>query len=84
MCTNKFSIGGLIGVHNNSIVQWGYEENLKPAFFSRKVLSLNKHSQAKMKEENKIKQTLNNKGNIFVRTQKLESCLFCVLGFFLC
>ena len=34
-------------------------------FLCEKVLSIKKHSQEKTNEQNKIKQTLNNKGNIF-------------------
>ena len=33
MCTNKFSIGGLRGVHVSSIGNWGYGENFKPDYF---------------------------------------------------
>ena len=51
-------------------------------FFYELVLSVKKHSQAKMNQQNKIKQTLNNKGNIFLCAQKLESRLFCVLVLF--
>ena len=38
MRANKFSIGGLRGVHVSSIVNWGYEDNFKPVylFFLRK------------------------------------------------
>ena len=32
MHTNKFSIGGLIGVHASSIVYWGYQDNFKPVY----------------------------------------------------
>ena len=40
VCTNKFWIGGLIGVHLSSIVKWGYQNNFKPVclFFLRKEL----------------------------------------------
>ena len=34
-------------------------------FFLRKGFERKKHSQAKINQQNKIKQTLNNKGNIF-------------------
>ena len=41
MRTNKFSIGGLIGVHISSIVYWGYQDNFKPVylfiFFNEKI-----------------------------------------------
>ena len=40
-------------------------------YFYEKVLSAQKHSQAKINQQNKIKQTLNNKGNNFLPTQKL-------------
>ena len=40
-------------------------------YFYEKVLSAQKHSQAKINQQNKIKQTLNNKDNNFLPTQKL-------------
>ena len=33
MCTYKFSIGGLIGVHLSSIVYWSYQGNFKRIYF---------------------------------------------------
>ena len=37
MCTNKFLIGVLIGIHVSSIVKWGYQDNFKPVYlFLRK------------------------------------------------
>ena len=33
-------------------------------FFTKRVWAKKKHSQAKINQQNKIKQTLNNKGNI--------------------
>ena len=49
MRANKFSIGGLRGVHVSSIVNWGYEDNFKPVyfFFYEKILIAQKHSQTK-------------------------------------
>ena len=40
-------------------------------FFYEKISRAQKYSQAKMNQQNKIKQTLNNKGNNLKRTQKL-------------
>ena len=40
-------------------------------FFYKKTLNLKKHLQAKINQQNKIKPTLNNKGNIFSRAQEL-------------
>ena len=66
VCTNKFSIGRLIGVHVSSIVKWGYQDSFKPVyFFYGKISRAQKHSQANIDQQNKIKQTLNNKGNNF-------------------
>ena len=49
MRTNKYWIGGLIGVHVSSLVKWGYQDNYKPVyFFYENVLSVKKHSQAKI------------------------------------
>ena len=39
--------------------------------FYEKISCALKHSQAKMNQQNKIKQTLNNKDNNFLRAQKL-------------
>ena len=33
MHRNKFSIGGLIGVHANNIVKRGYQDNFKPVYY---------------------------------------------------
>ena len=38
-------------------------------FFNEKILRLQKHSQANINHQNKIKQTLNRKGNNFLHTQ---------------
>ena len=72
MHVNRGSIGGLIWVHVSSIVKWGYQDNFKPVyFFYEKISHTKKHSQAKINQQNKIKQTLNYKGNNFSRAQKL-------------
>ena len=62
MRKNNFSIGGLRGVPLSSIVKWGYEDNFKPVyfFFYAKISRAQKHSQANINQQNKIKQTLNN------------------------
>ena len=39
MCTNKFLIGVLIGIHVSSIVKWGYQDNFKPVYFFYKKIS---------------------------------------------
>ena len=40
MCTNKFLIGVLIGIHVSSIVKWGYQDNFKPVYlFSYEKIS---------------------------------------------
>ena len=71
MHINRSSIGGLIGEHVSSIVKWGYQDNFKPVyFFYGKILHAQKHSQANINQQNKIKQTLNNKGNNFLHAQK--------------
>ena len=60
MRVNRGSIGGLIGVHVGSMVKWGYQDNFKPVFFYEKIPHAQKHSQANINQQNKIKQTLNN------------------------
>ena len=48
------------------IVKWGYQDNFKPVyvFFTKKFhAQKKKHSQANINQQNKIKQTLSNKGN---------------------
>ena len=48
MCTNKFSIGGLIGVHVSIIVTWGYHGNFKHVyFFYEKILRGQEHVTSK-------------------------------------
>ena len=49
MCTNKFSIGGLIGLHVSSIVTWGYQDNFKPVylFFTKRSRAHKKHQNTK-------------------------------------
>ena len=55
-------------------------------FFYEKVLSVKKHSQAKINQQNKIKQTLNNKGNNFllVQTSKRLEVVCFTFWCFLC
>ena len=56
---------------SSSIVKWGYRENFKSAyFFYEKISRSQKHTQANINQQNKIKQTLNNKGNNFWLAQK--------------
>ena len=45
MCTNKFSIGELIGVHVSSIVKWCYQDNFKTVdlFFMKRFRVHKKH-----------------------------------------
>ena len=49
MRTNKFSIGGLIGIHLRGIVYLGYPDNFKPLFFFflDKILRAQKHATSK-------------------------------------
>ena len=49
MRTNKFLIGRLIGVHANSLVYWGYQDNFKPVyyFFDEKISRAQKHVTSK-------------------------------------
>ena len=67
MCTKKFSIGGLIGYTSVLSIR-GYH-NFKPVYFCfyKKILRAQKHARANINQKNKIKQTLNNKGNNFSR-----------------
>ena len=55
-------------------------------FFYEKISPQQKHSQANINQQNKVKQTLNNKGNNFLRAETSkregESRLFCVLVLF--
>ena len=50
--------------------------------FLRKGFEHKKNTHQKVNQQNKIKQTLNNKDNIFLSAQKREICLFCVLVLF--
>ena len=72
MRTNKFSADGLIGVHVSSIV---YEAIRTVSslfiFFIKKFETHKNMPQAKTNQQNKNKQTLNNKANNFLRAQKL-------------
>ena len=60
----------------SSIVKWGYQDNFKPIylflFFYEKIWRAQKHSHASNSQQNKIKQTLNNKGNNFSRAQTFK------------
>ena len=71
MHINRGSIGGLIGVRVVGIVKWGYQDNFKPVnyFFYEKISRPQKHSQANINQQNRITQTLNNKGNNFSSAQ---------------
>ena len=72
MRTNKFSIGGLIGVHLSSIVNWGYLNNFKPVyFFWRKDFARTKTCHKRKSGHNQNKVTLNNKSNNFSRAHTL-------------
>ena len=57
-------------------------------YFMKSFLAHKKHSQAKMKQQNKIKLTLNNKGNIFYVRKNLKVvsfafwCFFCAQNLF--
>ena len=91
MCTNKFSIGGLIGVHVSSIVKWFYQDNFKSVYlfiflFYEKISHSQKHSQEKTNQQNKIKQTLNNKANNFslAQTSKRMGFVYFMFWCFLC
>ena len=44
LCTNKYSIGEMIGAHVTSIVKWGYLDNFKPVylFFYENILNTQK------------------------------------------
>ena len=74
MCTNKLSIGGLIGVRVSSIVNEAIRKisNLLIFFFLQKSLNVKKHSQAKINQQSKIKKIPNNKGNIFMSEKSSE------------
>ena len=74
MCTNKLSIDWLIGVRVSSIVNEVIRpiSNLLIFFFLQKLLSVKKHSQAKINQQNKIKKIPNNKGNIFMSEKTSE------------
>ena len=53
MHANKFSIGGLIGVHVSSIVNWGYLGNFQSVYFFfpyRKILQVQKAQKCKSSE----------------------------------
>ena len=86
--TNKFSIGGLIGVHASIIVKWDYQDNFKPVylftFFNEKISFAQKHVTSKNQLiKNKNKLTLNSKGNNFSRTHKPVSVTcFCAREIF--
>ena len=40
-------------------------------FFKKKILNAQKHSRAKINQQSKIKETLNNKANYFLLVKKL-------------
>ena len=60
-------------------------------YFDEKISHAQKHSQAKINHQNKIKQTLNNKGNNFLHAQTSKRvkvicltfwCFLCLRNFF--
>ena len=72
---------------DSSIVKWGYQDNFKLVyFFLRKDFARTKHSQANINQQNKIKETLNNKVNSFSRAQTYKSLKVTCFAFecFLC
>ena len=59
--SSKRNVSIAIHFEVSSIVKWGYPDNFKPVyFFYEKIPRAQKHSQAKINQQNKIKQTLNN------------------------
>ena len=54
MSVNRGSIGELIGVHVSSIVKWGYQDNLKPAFFTKRFCEHKKHQNVNANDLRKI------------------------------
>ena len=75
----------------SSIVKWGYQDNFKHVYlfiylFCEKILRAQKHSQANINQQNKIKQTLNNKGNNFLcaQTSKMVKVACFAFWCFLC
>ena len=67
---NKFSIGGLIGVHVSSIVKLGCQDNLKPVYFflrkdferTKPQINQNQPTKTKISEQKATKAT------VFLRT----------------
>ena len=87
MCTSKFLISGLIGVHISSIVKCGYQNNFKPVyFFLGKMLHAQKHSQANINQQNKTKEILNNRGKnlLYSQTSKKVKVACFAFSCFLC
>ena len=67
---NKFSIGGLIGVHVSSIVKLGCQDNLKPIyFFLRKDFERTKPQiNQNQPTKTKISEQKTTKATVFLRT----------------
>ena len=81
MHANKFLIGGFIGVHVSSIVNWGYQDNFKPIylfiyFFDKKTLHAQKAQKRKTNNFDPLKSLCAHK--------KLLSLLFSVSLFLFC
>ena len=72
----------------SSIVKWGYQDNFKLVFvfFTKRFPAHKKHSQANINQQDKIKQTLKNKGNNFSRAQTSKRVKVACFAFwcFLC
>ena len=64
------------------LVKWGYQDNFKPVYFFYEKISLaQKHSQANINQQNKIKQLLNNKGNKCLCAQTSKRVKFACFAF---
>ena len=88
MCTNKFLIGGLRGVHDSNIVNWGYGDNFEPVyffFFLRKDSARTKTlTNKKPTNKTKISEQKTTKVILFCAHKLLrgKSRLFCIWCFF--
>ena len=75
MRTNKFAIGGLIGVHVNRIVNDTIRTISMQSFFfffMEKLWAQKNTHKKKLTSENKIKQTENNKGDNLLHTKAFK------------
>ena len=72
----------------SSIAKWCYQDNFKAFyfFFYENILRSQKHLQANINQQNRIKQTLNNKGNNFSPAQTSKRVKVACFAFwcFLC